>query len=131
MKWWSERMNSMLWIMSNSVVFNFQREKTVAGNKERKVDTQYGERQRWRKVTPVKRLKSEPQHSAFFKRGVAIMLQKLESPGPGEYRKALWLPKFNPMALYISIIQVIQFLETQHNPIETKMLERGSSNSKS
>lgn len=44
------------------------------------------------------------------------MLQKLESPGPGEYyRKGLQLPKPHPMALYISFLQVTQFSEPSAN----------------
>lgn len=101
-----------LWV--TSVVFNFQREKTVAGNEERKADTQYGERQRWRTVTLVKRLKRE------------LKAKVLEST----VRKVLRLPESNPMSLYISTMQVIQFLELQSSPIGTRMLERGSSNSK-
>lgn len=96
-----------------SVVFNFQRESN-SWNKGKKLlhDTEKGKDEGRYTVERSPRWTEE----LYSSEGVAIMLQKLESPGPREYyRKGLQLPKPNPMVLYISFIQVTQFSEPSVN----------------
>lgn len=91
-------------------VLNFQRQETEAGSKEKQADTEWGkdkdeeELQQWEKIWEC--CEGELQYQ------VLTMLNKLESPGPGEYRqKDLRLPKPNPEVLYPLVTHITQFSE--------------------